>query len=113
MNNGEVAKILPELDFIKIASKVPDAEAVDAILSLGFLDKNTMSFFVEQLSYLRHAESLLAQLLIYARIGQEGLDESAIEGAMKSLNTTIELVEADEASRGILEETRSRRRSSG
>jgi len=105
------SNLIPDQDFVKMASRIPNTEVVDAILKLGFLDKNTMSFFVENIDYFKHVESLLAQLLIYARLGQEGLDEGSIEAAMKSLNETIEHIESAESERGIVEETRSRSRS--
>jgi hypothetical protein len=99
-----------DIDTEKLAAKMPSKEAIDAILSLGYLRKDTLSIFKDQLEYLKQVESMLAQLLILARLGQDELDEDSIETAMKSLNEVVEALESDSAEDNILTSRRSSKR---
>lgn len=101
--------MIHEQDFFKLAASIPNKEAVDAILSLGFLKKETLSIFTQNIDYLKYVESMLAQLLIIARLGEETIDETAVETAMKSVNETIEALESGEAEKNILQSVRSER----
>jgi hypothetical protein len=101
---------IDDLDLDKLAARLPSKEAVDAILSLGYLRKDTLSIFKDQIDYLKHVESTLAQLLILARLGQDELDEDSIETAMKSLNEVVEALESDSAEDNILTSRRSSKR---
>ena len=47
-----------DIDFIKVAATIDNKDAVDAILSLGYLKEDTVSLFVDRIDQLKEAESL-------------------------------------------------------
>ena len=89
----------------KIAEEqINNDDAVDSILSLGFVSKKNLGLFVSHLPELKASESALAEMLIAARLGQPGLNEGAIQSAMYSLNEAIEDLEAISVNQTILKE---------
>jgi len=98
------------MEMEKVATKSPSPEAVDAILSLGHLTKDTLTTFIQNIDYFKHVESLLAKMLLLARLGMEGADEEVIESALKALNETIENIESGEAEKGVLQGMRTKKR---
>jgi hypothetical protein len=77
-------------DLVKEASIVPDPMAVDAVLSLGFLNPENIISFVGYLPALNQAQENLCELLIASRMGLRELPEYAIERCIRSLEETIE-----------------------
>lgn len=74
----------------KEASVVPDPTAVDAILSLGFINPENVATFVSYIPTLNSAQQKLCELLIGARLGLREVPEGALERAIRSLEDVIE-----------------------
>lgn len=84
------ARVPVRHNLVKEAAVIPDPMAVDAVLSLGFLNPENMMSFVTYLPALNEAQSHLCELLIASRMGVRELPEFAIERCIRSLEETIE-----------------------
>lgn len=85
--NGE-----PMFDFseiMKIAVDMGSTRGVDAVLGTAFLKKDTLNKFVNMLPLFEEALSTLAKLLIYTRMGTDGLNEYEIRRAMEHLSKVV------------------------
>lgn len=74
----------------KEAASIPDPTAVDAVLSLGFINPENLATFVGYLPTLDEAQRRLCELLLGARLGMRELSEGAIERAIRALEDVIE-----------------------
>ena len=74
----------------KEAATIPDPTAVDAVLSLGFINPENLATFVGYLPTLDEAQRRLCELLIGARLGMRELSEGALERAIRALEDVIE-----------------------
>jgi len=97
-------------DWVKIAASVPNKEAIDTILSLGYLKKDTLTAFYNNIDHLKYVEGVVAQLLVLARLGQEDLDEDGLETAMKAINEVVESLESDSSEKDIIRSNRAAER---
>ena len=79
-----------ELFHGKEAAAAIGAQTVDAVLSLNFINPETVDTFVEGLPQLEEASSKLAQLSFATSLGLDGVDSTAVSRAMDSLETVIE-----------------------
>jgi hypothetical protein len=77
-------------DLVKEASVVSDPMAVDAVLSLGFINPENLMTFVSYLPQIDNAQMRLCELLLAARIGLQSVPESALERAVRSMEEAIE-----------------------
>lgn len=84
-------------DLMKEAAEIPSESTVDAALALGFVNPENLDIFFEQMDYLKGVESLLARMLIYARMGHRELPEDSVLKAMTSLNEVNESLEGTNA----------------
>lgn len=74
----------------KEAALLTDPTAVDAVLSLGFLNPENIATFVGYLPTLDEAQHRLCELLIAARLGLRELSEGALERAIRSLEDVVQ-----------------------
>lgn len=74
----------------KEAAVISDPTAVDAVLSLGFINPENVATYVGYLPTLDEAQHRLCELLIGARLGMRELSEGAIERAIRALEDVIE-----------------------
>jgi len=77
-------------DLTKEAAVIPDPMAVDAVLSLGFLNPENLMAFVSYLPALNEAQEHLCELLIASRMGVREIPEYAVERCIRSLEETID-----------------------
>lgn len=81
------------VNLIKEASALDDPEAVDVVLSLNFINEDSLSGYVENLREMKKISGKLAELLIASRMGLKDVDEGAVKKAMDGLNSVIESLE--------------------
>ena len=75
---------------IKIAAENPLKTTVDAVLSLGFINKNNIEEYVAQIPMYEQVCSDLAKLLLYIRLGMESTSEDPVRKAMQELTRVVE-----------------------
>lgn len=82
---------LPSLktDLIKEAVMIGDADTVDSVLALNFINLENISTFMEYLPQLKEAASKLAQLLVASRLGFGTVPTEAAKKAMDNLERVI------------------------
>jgi hypothetical protein len=76
-------------DLTKIASTFDDMATVDAILSLGFMNKSNINKFVSIAPRLRDTMEDLIRLLMVSRIGAPEIEEDAVMQAIDAIDETI------------------------
>lgn len=74
----------------KEAAMIPDPTAVDAVLSLGFINPENIATFVGYLPTLDEAQRRMCELLIAARLGVRELSEGSLERAIRALEDVIQ-----------------------
>lgn len=74
----------------KEAAMIPDPTAVDAVLSLGFINPENVATFVGYLPTLDEAQRRLCELLLGARLGMRELSEGSIERAIRAMEDVIQ-----------------------
>jgi hypothetical protein len=74
----------------KEAAMIPDPTAVDAVLSLGFINPENIATFVGYLPTLDEAQSRMCELLVGARLGMRELSEGSLERAIRALEDVIQ-----------------------
>lgn len=80
-------------DLIKEASVLQDPEAVDVVLSLNFINEDSVSGYIENLNEMKRINSELAKMLIASRMGLSDLDESALKKSIEGLSAVIKGLE--------------------
>lgn len=75
---------------VKEASVIPDPTAVDTVLSLGFLNPENITVFINALPDIEHAQSRLCELLLGARLGLKEVPEGALEKAVQATEDVLE-----------------------
>jgi hypothetical protein len=80
----------PIADLVKIAANLEDAQTVDSVLSLGFVNPDNVSRFASAKSMLWEVSHMLAKLLLAARLGMEDLPEESIRSAITHLQRIID-----------------------
>jgi len=80
---------IPESGVTKIAAHSSDTSTVDAMLSLNFLNKNTLRQYIEVLPNYEQVMSQLARLLITIRLGYKQVPERPVKDAMSALASVI------------------------
>lgn len=76
-------------DLVKQAAVMEEAEAVDTALSLGFVNPNNVSKFIEAVPKLKECLSLLSKLLVAARLGMSNIPEEATSSAVDDIQRII------------------------
>ncbi|MBC8410348.1 MAG: hypothetical protein H8E12_16750 [Rhodobacteraceae bacterium] len=80
--------ILPA-NLVKEASALSDKNSVDALLSLGLVNRDNVMEFTSLIPEYEGAAAGLAKLLLTARLGLKILDAGALQRGMKSLVTAV------------------------
>ena len=76
-------------DLIKEASVISDPEAVDVVLSLNFINEDSLAGYIDNIDEMKRIESDMLQMLIASRMGLTNLDESALKKAITGLSDVI------------------------
>ena len=72
----------PIADLLKCAASIDDAQAVDAVLSLGFVNNENITRFASAKSMLVEVSQMLAKLLLASRLGMEDIPEENVRAAL-------------------------------
>lgn len=74
----------------KEAAVIPDPNAVDAVLSLGFINPENIMSFVSYIPVLEEAQLRLCELLLAARLGLRETPTSALEKSIRAMEEVLE-----------------------
>jgi len=77
-------------DLLKLAASIDDAQAVDSILSLGFINDENINRFASASSMLWETSNMLAKLLLASRLGMNDIPEEACRSALSHLQKVID-----------------------
>ena len=80
----------PIPDLVKIAANLEDAQSVDSILGLGFINEENVKRFASAKPMLWEVSHMLAKLLLASRMGMEDIPEEAARAALMHLQRVIE-----------------------
>lgn len=72
----------PIADLLKCAASIDDAQAVDAVLSLGFVNNENIARFASAKPMLEEVSEMLAKLLLASRLGMEDIPEENARAAL-------------------------------
>jgi len=91
MKSIEFVKKVPRMPmFLKEAALIDDPSTVDNVLSLGFLNSENVSTFVEYIPDLERTVSRMCNLLIASRLGLKNIiDVTALERLIKHMDVVI------------------------
>ena len=84
----KIASILRK-DLVKEASAISDPDAVDVVLSLNFVNSDSLKGFIDNIGEMRRILSELSKMLIASRLGLSDMDESALKKSMEGLGEVI------------------------
>jgi len=74
----------------KEAASIEDDNTVDKVLSLGFINPENISVFVENLPQIEECQRKLCELLLGSRLGLKQVDEHSVSSAIKGVEKAIE-----------------------
>jgi hypothetical protein len=77
-------------DLVKEASVMDEGEAVDAALSLGFINPDNIAKFMEAVPRLKETLSILSKLLIATRLGMNSIPEEATRAARDNILRVVQ-----------------------
>jgi len=81
----------PPIDELaKIAASIDDAQAVDAVLSLGFINESNVARFAAAKPMLWEVSHMLSKLLLASRLGMEDIPEEHARAALNHLQKVIQ-----------------------
>jgi hypothetical protein len=80
----------PMADLIKAAANLEDAQTVDSVLGLGFINEENVARFASAKPMLWEVSHMLAKLLLGARMGMEDIPEEAVRSALMHIQRVIE-----------------------
>lgn len=84
---GEMRAPIDEL--LKIAANIDDAQSVDSVLSLGFVNEENVARFAAAKPMLWEVSHMLAKLLLASRLGMEDIPEEYVRSALSYLQKII------------------------
>lgn len=89
---AKYAQLAPNIrqDLMKEAAVIPDPTAVDAVLSLGFINPENIMTYVSYLPTFEDAQAKMCELLLGSRLGLSEVPTSALERAVRSTEEAIE-----------------------
>jgi hypothetical protein len=76
-------------DLMKIAANIDDAQSVDAVLSLGFVNEENVSRFAAAKPMLWEVSHMLSKLLLASRLGMDDIPEEYVRAALRYLQKII------------------------
>ncbi len=74
---------------VKQASVMKDKATVDAMLSLGLINKRNMMEYVSMIPNYEVTLSQLSELLLMARMGMSGISDTALEDTIESMSQVV------------------------
>lgn len=80
----------PIADLVKIGANLEDAQTVDSVLGLGFVNEENVSRFASAKPMLWEVSNMLCKLLLAARLGMEDIPEEAVRSALQHLQRVID-----------------------
>jgi len=80
-------------NLIKEASVLSDPEAVDVVLSLNFINEDSLAGYIENLEEMKRIQSEMCKMLVGVRMGLTDLDESALKKSIEGLRDVIKGLE--------------------
>ena len=80
-------------DLSKEASLISDPEAVDAVLSLNFINEENLTDYISNISAIKKIITKLASMLVASRMGLTEIDEDATKKAMDGLEKVCQGLE--------------------
>ena len=80
-------------DLVKEASVISDPNTVDAVLSLNFINEESLGNYIENIDEMKKVVSELAKLLVASRLGLSDIDETATKNAITGLEDVIKGLE--------------------
>jgi hypothetical protein len=94
-STGSLKKLAQHLqapigEIVKAAANLEDAQTVDSVLGLGFINEENVSRFASAKPMLWEVSHMLAKLLLGARLGMEDIPEEAVRSALVHLQRVIE-----------------------
>jgi hypothetical protein len=78
------------VNLVKEAALIPDPQAVDTVLSLGFVNPENVTTFISYLPKIDEAQSHMCELLVAARLGLKEVPTGPLEKAIKSVEGVVE-----------------------
>lgn len=79
----------PIADLLKCASAIENAQAVDTVLSLGFVNDENIKSFVASKTMLIDVSQMLAKLLLAARLGLNDVPEENVRAAIGHIQKVL------------------------
>lgn len=86
---GSAEYLFDTADIMKLAADLGADNGVDAVLGTAFLRKDTMNRFIEMLPMFEETAASLAKLVLYIRMGADGVGEIPVREAMNHLSRVI------------------------
>jgi len=88
----ELLRYMPSLrqNLFKEAAFIGDPEAVDTVLSIGFINPENVTTFISYLPKIDETQQCLCNLLFASRLGLSDVPESAIQNAVRATEEVIE-----------------------
>jgi len=87
-------------DLIKEASVLQDPEAVDVVLSLNFINEDSLAGYLENIEEMKRIQGELSKMLVASRMGLSELDEAALVKSIKGLSEVVEGLEDVKMAKG-------------
>lgn len=78
------------VEVVKIASALDEAEAVDTVLGLGFINSENIDRFVAARSMMDDVSSMICKLLLGARLGMRDIPEESARAALGHIQKIID-----------------------
>lgn len=77
------------IDLTKEAAYVDDADTIDKLLALNFINPENLNTFINYIPELECCSEKLAEMLLYSYMGMKELPEGNIDRAMKNVEETV------------------------
>jgi hypothetical protein len=77
-------------NLVKEAAFIPDPNSVDTVLSLGFINPENISVFIESLPVIDEAQEKMCELLLASRLGLQNVPTGALEKAIRATEQVFE-----------------------
>lgn len=79
----------PMADLLKVAGNIDDAQSVDSVLSLGFVNNENVSRFAAVKPMLWDISHMLSKLLLASRLGMDDIPEEYVRSALNYVQKII------------------------
>ncbi len=82
-----------KVDLVKVASELTDPAAVDVVLSLNFINSDSLNEYIENIDEMQDVINQLSKILIASRMGLTIVNESAVKKAIDGINEVVKNLE--------------------